>query len=62
MMLIYVFFLGMGFMMWITMRFLDLAARTHLLQAFLDVIEGLNEHVLPGLQLLNGLLALLPSV
>ena len=58
-MLMYVFFVVMGFMLWIMMRFLDLTTGTHLLQGFLDVIEELNEHVLPGLQLLNELLALL---
>jgi len=48
-----------GFIMWIAMGFLDLAAGTRVLDAAIHVTEGLNEHVLPALQLLNGLLALL---
>jgi len=58
-MLIYVFFMGMGVMLWIVMGFLDLAVGTHVLDALLHVMEGLNVHVLPAVQLLNGLLALL---
>jgi len=50
---------GAGFILWIAMGFLDLAAGTSVLEAAIHVMEGLNEHVLPALQLLNGLLALL---
>jgi len=48
-----------GFVIWIAMGFLDLAAGTRVLDAVIHVTEGLNEHVLPALQLLNGFLALL---
>jgi len=58
-MVIYVFCMGTGLMMLIVIGFLDLAAGTHVLEALLTVLEKLNEHVLPALQLLNGLLALL---
>jgi hypothetical protein len=58
-MVIYAFCTGTGFMMWIVMGFLDLAAGSHVLETVMDVMKGLNEHVLPTLQLLNGLLALL---
>jgi len=50
---------GAGFILWIAMGFLDLAAGTSVLEAAIHVMEGLNEHVLPALQLLNGVLALL---
>jgi len=56
---IYVLCTGAGFILCIAMGFLDLAAGTHVLEALLLVMEGLNDHVLPTLQLLNGLLALL---
>lgn len=48
-----------GFVIWIAMGFLDLAAGTRVLDAVIHVTEFLNEHVLPALQLLNGFLALL---
>lgn len=48
-----------GFVIWIAMGFLDLAAGTRVLDAVIHVTEVLNEHVLPALQLLNGFLALL---
>ena len=46
---------GAGFILWIAMGFLDLAVGTHVLEAFFIVMERLNEHVLPALQLLNRL-------
>lgn len=54
-----VFCMGAGFIVWVVMAFLDLAAGTQLLETVVHVMEGLNEHVLPALQFLNGLLALL---
>nr|ABK26878.1 unknown [Picea sitchensis] len=56
---IYALCTGAGFILWIAMGFLDLAAGTRVLVAAIHVMEGLNEHVLPALQLLNGSLALL---
>jgi len=56
---IYALCMGSGFILWIAMSFLDLAVGTHVLETLIIVMEGLNEHVLPALQLLNGLLALL---
>lgn len=57
---IYIFFMGMGFLVWIAMGFLDLAAGTHFLETIIYVMGGLNwQHLLSTLQLLNGLLALL---
>lgn len=58
-MVVYVFCMGVAFMMWIVMGLLDLAAGTHSSETVIHVVEGLNENVLPTLQLLNGLLALL---
>jgi len=55
---IYALCTGAGFILLMAMGFLDLAAGTHVLEALLIVMEGLNEHVLPTLQFLNGLLAL----
>lgn len=55
----YALCMAAGFIMSIAMGFLDLAAGTRVLDAAIHVTEGLNEHVLPALQLLNGLLALL---
>lgn len=56
---IYALCTGAGFIMWIAMSFLDLAAGTRVVDSAIHVTEVLNEHVLPALQLLNGLLALL---
>jgi len=56
---IYALCTAAGFILWVAMCFLDLAAGTCVLEAATDVIEALNEHVLPALQLLNGVLALL---
>jgi len=56
---IYAICTGAGFILWIAMGFLDLAAGTRVLEAAIYATEGLNEHVLPALQLLNGVLALL---
>jgi len=56
---IYALCTGAGFFLWIAMRFLDLAAGTRVLEVAIHVMEGLNEHVLPALQLFNGVLALL---
>jgi len=56
---IYAICTGAGFVMWMAMGFLDLTAETHFLEALLIVMEGLTESVLPVLQLLTGLLALL---
>ena len=52
---IYALCTGAGFILWIAMGFLDLAVGTHVLEAFFIVMERLNEHVLPALQLLNRL-------
>lgn len=54
---IYVICLAAEFIMLISMGFL-LALGTNILEAFLIVLERLNAHVLPNLNLLNGLLAL----
>jgi len=59
---IYALCTGAGFMMWIAMAFLDLAAGTRVLDAAMNGMDGLNEHVLPALQLLNGLLALFVGI
>jgi len=56
---IYALCTGAGFMMWIAMGFLDLAAGTRVLEAAIHLMEGLNERVLPVLQLFNGLLGLI---
>ena len=58
-MVIYVFCMGITFMMWVAMGLVDLAVGTHILETVIPVVEGLNEDVLPILQLLNGMLALL---
>lgn len=58
-MVIYAFFMGTGLIMCILMAFMDLAMGTHVLETGIHVMEGLNGHVVPVLQFLNGLFALL---
>uniref|UniRef100_A0A0C9RN58 TSA: Wollemia nobilis Ref_Wollemi_Transcript_9469_962 transcribed RNA sequence n=1 Tax=Wollemia nobilis TaxID=56998 RepID=A0A0C9RN58_9CONI len=55
---IYAIFVYIGFIFWVLLMLLDIAAGTNIFEAVIDVMYELHRFALPALQILNGLLGI----